>query len=118
TAGRAGCRGDGRRAAGIAGGWPRPARPARAAVIGAVTVLFTYLLARRLYGPAVGLSAAILLAAFHYHVFFSRVASLQVVDTLAIVAAPYWLDRGASRGDGRRRVSWPGMPWALLDKIG
>jgi hypothetical protein len=64
------------------------------AVIGAVTVLFTYLLARRLYGPAVGLSAAVLLAAFHYHVFFSRVASLQVVDTLAIVAALYWLDRG------------------------
>src|SRR5207248_2854471 len=63
------------------------------AALGALAVLFTYLLARRLFGRTVALTAAVLLAVFHYHILYSRVASVQIGDSLLIVAALFFLDR-------------------------
>lgn len=63
-------------------------------LVGAATVVLTYLLARRLFGWPAALIAATLLAGFHFHVHFSRLASSQIMDPLAVVAALYFLDRG------------------------
>jgi hypothetical protein len=70
------------------------------ALIGTLAVLFTYLLARRLFGRTAALLAAAFLAVYHYHLFFSRVASVQVADTLFVVASLYFLDRAF--GEQRR----------------
>lgn len=69
---------------------------ALSAILGALAVLFTYLLAQRLFGRGTALVAAILLAAFHYHVHFSRLASNQIADPLFLVAALFFLHRGIS----------------------
>ncbi|HEY7067785.1 MAG TPA: glycosyltransferase family 39 protein [Chloroflexota bacterium] len=63
------------------------------AVIGALAVTFTYLLGRRLLGRTVAVAATVLLAVFHYHILFSRLASVQIGDSLLIVAALFFLDR-------------------------
>src|SRR5205085_7150397 len=63
-------------------------------LLGALAVGGTYLLARRLFGRTVAVLATALLAVFPYHLLFSRLASIQVVDTLALVAALLFLDLG------------------------
>ncbi len=63
------------------------------AVVGALAVLVTYLLARRLFDRTVALTAAVLLAVFHYAVLYSRLATVPIADSLLIVAALYFLDR-------------------------
>ena len=68
------------------------------ALIGTLAVMFTYVLAHRLFGRMVALLAATFLAVYHYHVFFSRVASVQIADTLFVVVALYFLDRGHAGG--------------------
>lgn len=67
-------------------------------LLGAAAVPFTYLLARRLFGRATAVIAAGLLALFHYHLFFSRLASMQIGDPLFLVATLYFLDRGLYEG--------------------
>ena len=69
-------------------------------VFGTATVAVTYLLARRLFGPGAGLAAALLLAAFHYHLFMSRVALNNAPDALALVSLLYLVD--VAFLDGRR----------------
>ena len=64
------------------------------ALLGTAAVLFTWLLARRLFGRRVALIAALLLAVFHFHLYFSRVALNNVADSFFLVAMLYWLDRG------------------------
>jgi 4-amino-4-deoxy-L-arabinose transferase-like glycosyltransferase len=64
-----------------------------AALLGVCAVAVTFLFTRRLLGTATAVVAALLLAAFHYHVHFSRLSSNQIADSLAIVAVLYTLDR-------------------------
>jgi hypothetical protein len=64
------------------------------ALLGAAAVLFTWLLTRRLLGRRTALIAAVVLAVFHYHLYFSRVALNNVADSFFLVAMLYWLDRG------------------------
>ena len=47
------------------------------ALIGAATVAALYIFARRWYGPRVALMASALLAAYHFHVHFSRIGAQQ-----------------------------------------
>jgi hypothetical protein len=63
------------------------------ALIGVAAVAVTFLLTRRLFGAPAAVVAALLLATFHYHVHFSRLASNQIGDSLAIVVVLYTLDR-------------------------
>ena len=64
------------------------------ALLGTAAVLFTWLLARRVLGRRVALIAALVLAVFHFHLYFSRVALNNVADSFFLVAMLYWLDRG------------------------
>jgi len=73
-----------------------------AAAIGIATVGLTYLLARRLYGPAVGLVAALLLAVMPYHVIVSRQVLLDGLMTLSLTAALYCVTRYVQTA----RLSW------------
>ncbi|HZS01440.1 MAG TPA: glycosyltransferase family 39 protein [Chloroflexota bacterium] len=63
------------------------------AALGALAVLVTYLLGRRLFGRTVAITAAVLLAVYHYHVLYSRVGTAAIADALLLVAALYFLDR-------------------------
>ncbi len=60
------------------------------ALVGTLTVLTTFLLARTLGGRRVGWLAALLLAFSHYHIHFSRLASNQIFDPL-IGTLAIWL---------------------------
>jgi hypothetical protein len=62
------------------------------ALLGTATVLFTYLLARRWWGPAPALAAAALLATVHGHVYFSRTALNVLADGCFLVVVLWLLD--------------------------
>ncbi|NJN16660.1 MAG: hypothetical protein HC822_10500 [Oscillochloris sp.] len=66
-------------------------------LVGTLTVLTTYLLMSRLAGRMFGLATAALLAAFHYHIHFSRLGSNQVADALFAGLALLFLFRGYDR---------------------
>jgi 4-amino-4-deoxy-L-arabinose transferase-like glycosyltransferase len=71
------------------------------ALVGTATVAVTYLWARRLLGPRPALIATVLLAVFHMHLYFSRIA-LNVVEDAFFAAVVLWLlDRALVE---RRRV--------------
>ena len=55
--------------------------------IGTLTVVAVYLFGRRLWGPVVGLFAAILLAGSHIHVHYSRLGMTNIWDPLFASAA-------------------------------
>lgn len=55
------------------------------AVVGTLTVLGGYLLVRRLFDRGLALLFAFLLAAYHYHIHYSRLGSNQVADPLFMV---------------------------------
>lgn len=78
-----------------------------AAAIGVVTVALTYLLARRLYGRAAGLAAALLLAVMPYHVVVTRQVLLDGLMTLCATLALYCVVRYV-QSDRR-----DGLPWLL-----
>ncbi|MGD1997251.1 MAG: glycosyltransferase family 39 protein, partial [Anaerolineae bacterium] len=67
---------------------------ALSALIGAATVLTTFLLTRELWGERVGWMAALLLACGHYHLHFSRLASNQIADGLFVTLTLWLLVRG------------------------
>ena len=67
-------------------------------VVGTLSVVTTYLLARRLAGPVTAWAAAFLLAVYHYHIHFSRLGSNQIADTLFTSASLWLLIRGAQTG--------------------
>ncbi|MFF0474574.1 ArnT family glycosyltransferase [Streptomyces sp. NPDC004284] len=77
-----------------------------AAGIGVVTVAVTYLLARRLYGRAAGLAAALLLAVMPYHVVVTRQVLLDGLMTLCATVALYCVVRYVQAGRD-------GLPWLL-----
>jgi len=64
------------------------------ALIGTLTVLTTFLLARELWGRGVGWLAASLLAFSHFHIHFSRLGSNQIADGLCVTLALWLLARG------------------------
>ena len=66
---------------------------ALSALIGTLTVLTSFLLARELWGRRVGWLAAAILACSHYHVHFSRLGSNQIADGLLATLALYLVVR-------------------------
>jgi 4-amino-4-deoxy-L-arabinose transferase-like glycosyltransferase len=70
------------------------------ALAGALTIPALYWMARRMFGRPAALAAAAWLAAFHVHVFFSRLAYNNIFDGLLLVLAAGGLWRGWQ--DGKR----------------
>lgn len=64
------------------------------ALIGAATVLSTFLLARELWGRRVAWFSAAALSFSHYHIHFSRLGSNQIADPLLVTLALWFLVRG------------------------
>jgi 4-amino-4-deoxy-L-arabinose transferase-like glycosyltransferase len=64
------------------------------AIIGVVTVLTTYLLARDAWGRWVGIAAAFLLTFGHYHMHYSRLAVNNIADGLFLTLCFWLLLRG------------------------
>jgi len=64
------------------------------ALIGALTVLTTFLLARELWGRRVAWLAATVLTFSHFHIHFSRLGSNQIADGFFITLALWLLVRG------------------------
>jgi 4-amino-4-deoxy-L-arabinose transferase-like glycosyltransferase len=72
------------------------------AVAGALTIPALYWAARPMFGRPAAFASAAWLAAFHVHVFFSRLAYNNIFDDLFLVLAAGGLWRGW--GDGDRRA--------------
>jgi 4-amino-4-deoxy-L-arabinose transferase-like glycosyltransferase len=68
------------------------------ALIGTATVLIVFALTRRLKGLAMGLMVGALLAAYHYHIHYSRLGSNQVADAFFMAAAFFFLYRAYDEG--------------------
>jgi phage shock protein PspC (stress-responsive transcriptional regulator) len=68
------------------------------ALIGTVTVLIMFALTRRLKGLAMGLMVGALLAAYHFHIHYSRLGSNQVADAFFMAAAFFFLYRAYDEG--------------------
>jgi 4-amino-4-deoxy-L-arabinose transferase-like glycosyltransferase len=73
------------------------------ALVGAATLLFTYLLARQELGPRIALFALAALTFNHYHLHFSRLASNQIADPLFMALTLWLLTRGLKEENGDRR---------------
>ena len=74
----------------VYGIWPGElAGRVTAALVGVLTVLMTYLIARRLYGPVAGTVAGLFLAVMPYHVVVSRQVLLDGMLVLFATAALY-----------------------------
>jgi len=76
-----------------------------AALVGAATIPILYLFARRLWGRQAAFLAALFLAAYDYHVHYSRLGANNVWDALFVLLALWTLDRGltASTETGQTR---------------
>jgi 4-amino-4-deoxy-L-arabinose transferase-like glycosyltransferase len=71
------------------------------ALIGAATVLTTFLLARDLWGERVAWLSGIMLTVSHFHIHFSRLGSNQIFDGFFMTLALWLLVRGLrSRDNG------------------
>ena len=64
------------------------------ALLGAASVLTTFLLARELWGRRIAWLAAILLTFGHYHIHYSRLAVNNIADALFVTLALWYLVRG------------------------
>ncbi len=62
-------------------------------IIGAATVPLVYLFVRRNFGVLTGLTAASLLAAFHFHLFISRQAQNNITCAFFVILSLWLLDR-------------------------
>ena len=91
------------------------------AFLGTLAVPLTYALARRLFGPAVALTAAALLAVSFWGLMYSRVG-IRHVTTPVLALAAFWAFWQAMMADGRppttdRRQKWGreqnALPWNL-----
>ena len=76
-----------------------------AALVGTVTVPILYLFARDLWGRRTALLSSIFVAAYDYHIHFSRLGANNVWDPLFVVLTLWALDRGlrASSSDPAQR---------------
>ncbi len=68
------------------------------ALIGTATVLIMFALTRRLKGLALAVMTTALLAAYHYHIHFSRLGSNQIADAFFMAAAFLCLYRAYDQG--------------------
>jgi 4-amino-4-deoxy-L-arabinose transferase-like glycosyltransferase len=82
------------------------------AVLGTLTILFLYLLARELFGKGPALVASAFLTTFPYHLQFSRLGVLAVQDAL-MTTMTLWLVFRAIRGDRLSAYLWAGMATGL-----
>jgi hypothetical protein len=78
---------------------PDPVVGARltSALVGTAALVVTYLLARKLLGPGIALVALAFLATYDYHIFFSRLATYHVTDTLFVAATLLLAYRAVTR---------------------
>ncbi|HET9590562.1 MAG TPA: glycosyltransferase family 39 protein [Anaerolineales bacterium] len=74
-----------------------------AVLIGSVTVLLVFLLVNRLKGPYFALAVSALVAAYHYHIHFSRLGANMVFDPFFGVLALFFLHRAMDR---RQNLDW------------
>ncbi len=74
-------------------GQTTPALRLLSALAGTLTVGAVYLTARAMFGELVGLAAGIFLAAFHYHINFSRIGLNNIWDGFWLTAAlgSFWM---------------------------
>ena len=79
---------------------------------GTLAVLFTYLAARELFNPRIGLMAGAFLASLPYNVHFSRVGVHNVVDSL-MSAVVFWLLAMAIKKDDPRYYYTAGVAAGL-----
>ena len=63
-------------------------------LLGAASIVTTFLLARELFGRRIGWLATILLACSHYHIHYSRLAYNNIADDLFITLSLWLLLRG------------------------
>ncbi|MGZ9163563.1 MAG: ArnT family glycosyltransferase [Anaerolineales bacterium] len=82
------------------------------ALAGTLAVLFTYLAARELFNPTIGLMAGAFLAGLPYNVHFSRVGVHNVVDSL-MSALVFWLLAMAIKKDDPRHYYTAGAAAGL-----
>ena len=72
------------------------------AILGTLAVPLTYALARRMFGAAVGLTAAALLAASFWGLMYSRVGIRHSLTPVLALLAFYWFWRGMMGRKGER----------------
>ena len=77
-----------------------------AALVGTLTVVFVYFLARELFTNRVAIFAAWLLASSFWHVWVSRMAYRAVLVPLLLTASLYLLIRAWREGDGALDPAW------------
>ena len=70
-------------------------------IAGALAVAMTYLFARRAWGRSVALGATVLLAGYHFHIHYSRLALNNVWDPVFALLVLGLLWRGWQSGDRR-----------------
>lgn len=75
-----------------------------AAVIGAATVPLLYVLARSLWGRRTALLAALFLAAYDYHIHYSRIGMNNVWDAFFAVLTVWLVERGLASEKSKRRA--------------
>lgn len=73
------------------------------ALVGAATVVATFLLVRQLFHTGLAALTAFLVAVYHFHIHFSRLGSNQIADPFFMALALLFLYRGLDRG---RRLDW------------
>ncbi|HXI14862.1 MAG TPA: glycosyltransferase family 39 protein, partial [Chloroflexota bacterium] len=73
------------------------------ALVGSATVVAVFFLVRRVAGVTLAWPTAALLAAYHYHVHFSRLGSNQVADPFFVAVSLLFLYRGYAQ---RRPLDW------------
>ena len=75
------------------------------AILGAATVPVVFLLGRRVWGPAVGLAAAILMSLHGFHLLWSQEARMYAAGGFFSILATYLLIRLATERDAGRGVA-------------
>jgi 4-amino-4-deoxy-L-arabinose transferase-like glycosyltransferase len=64
------------------------------AIVGVASICTTFLLVRRLFDLRLAATTAVLLTAYHFHVHYSRLGSIQIADVLFVSLALWFLYRG------------------------
>lgn len=82
------------------------------AILGALTAPAVYLLGRQLFERRVGTAAAIFMAAYPFHVHFTRTGVIQAVDPLFATLALALFTR-AMRGGNAMDAAWAGLALGL-----
>jgi 4-amino-4-deoxy-L-arabinose transferase-like glycosyltransferase len=82
------------------------------AFVGALTIPIWYALARQIWDRRLALASTAFLAAYHYHIHYSRLAANNILDPFLAVAVVWALDRGLQTGR-LRPFAWAGLGLGL-----